>query len=567
MATITQTTTTDDVRTPPLPLRGSGQRRIDLSRYPKLSREQAGHLRHFHNLASQPLNEWHRMGSLEPAQEFLDAYRYQLATMAYGTAAAHYHRLPALRGPLKKLMRDLIGKMLHRSVWGYWFTTSLGGKLLDPSLTEYRKPFADPVVRENIMYSGHLLLMVSLYAMLFDDDEFEKPGALTFTWDPIFFGFGTEVFEYDTKKLQAAIVAEMERNNWIGVCCEPNAVFVVCNQFPLIAMRYNDVRWGTDAITPTLQKYTKAWNTKGGMAGKNGLYRDMWLVKQDINIDATDFGFSAWANAFMNSWNSEVVADIYTKQNLGSIVRVGTGAQESFILNPPVVANEYRQIVQKQGEDKGDEAEIQAEARQRAKEIVAKNPAPMSYTKPILGYAMQCVSELGGETELQGLLRYADQHLNPTWDMGGLYYPRNDSAMDAELNWTHVSPFCGNAALGYARLNVANGQKKMWEEPWSKEEVAQTPYIDGVDMSDGIDFLRGTWDGEDQCLVVTLRTWHDDVTQSVSVRANNLPKGLWEVVVDGVVVDQVTLSAQGTILLPLEVGGDEKNILYIRTGD
>lgn len=30
------------------------------------------------------------------------------------------------------------------------------------------------------MYSGHLLLMVSLYAMLFDDDEFEKEGGLKF---------------------------------------------------------------------------------------------------------------------------------------------------------------------------------------------------------------------------------------------------------------------------------------------------------------------------------------------------------------------------------------------------
>jgi hypothetical protein len=28
------------------------------------------------------------------------------------------------------------------------------------------------------MYSGHLLLMTSLYSMLFDDDEFEKLGSL-----------------------------------------------------------------------------------------------------------------------------------------------------------------------------------------------------------------------------------------------------------------------------------------------------------------------------------------------------------------------------------------------------
>ena len=83
------------------------------------------------------------------------------------------------------------------------------------------------------MYSGHLLLMTSLYAMLFNDDEFEKPGSLTFNWDPMFWGMGAEKYEYDTRSLQAAILKEMEGSGWVGVCCEPNMVFVVCNQFPV----------------------------------------------------------------------------------------------------------------------------------------------------------------------------------------------------------------------------------------------------------------------------------------------------------------------------------------------
>jgi hypothetical protein len=62
------------------------------------------------------------------------------------------------------------------------------------------------------MYSGHLLLMTSLYAMLFDDDEFEKPGSLSSLWDPLFFGFGTEKYEYDNATLQNVILKEMEAN-------------------------------------------------------------------------------------------------------------------------------------------------------------------------------------------------------------------------------------------------------------------------------------------------------------------------------------------------------------------
>jgi hypothetical protein len=52
------------------------------------------------------------------------------------------------------------------------------------------------------MYSGHLLLMTSLYAMLFDDNEFEQVGSLPFNWNPIFYGLGPETFSYNTQTLQ-----------------------------------------------------------------------------------------------------------------------------------------------------------------------------------------------------------------------------------------------------------------------------------------------------------------------------------------------------------------------------
>lgn len=222
-------------------LTGGGQDdrlRLDISKYPKLSKESAGHIRHFHNCVSQLDGQWNHMGTLEPAQEFLDALRYQLATMAYACGVAHYHRLPAARSVFKPLMRRLVHKMTLRSVWDYWFNTSMGGTLCDPDLKELRKPWADPVVTENIMYSGHLLLMTSLYGMLFDDDEYEKPDSIVFNWNPLFFGFGPEKYCYDNRKLQGVILKEMEKNGWVGVCCEPNVVFVVCNQFPVCISIY-----------------------------------------------------------------------------------------------------------------------------------------------------------------------------------------------------------------------------------------------------------------------------------------------------------------------------------------
>ena len=118
---------------------------------PKLSREQCGHIRHFHNLASKLDGDLAFMGSEDPGQEWDTAYRYQLATMAYAAGAAHYHRLPAMRSMFKALIRGLIRKMLRREVWGYWYLTSQSGITADPDLKELRKPWADPVCKENIM--------------------------------------------------------------------------------------------------------------------------------------------------------------------------------------------------------------------------------------------------------------------------------------------------------------------------------------------------------------------------------------------------------------------------------
>ena len=83
--------------------------------------------------------------------------------------------------------------------------------------------------------------MVSLYSMLFDDDSFDQDGSICFNWDPVFWGLGPEQFKYSRSTLQEAILKEMERSSWIGVCCEPNSVFVVCNQFPVLPSCFGPV--------------------------------------------------------------------------------------------------------------------------------------------------------------------------------------------------------------------------------------------------------------------------------------------------------------------------------------
>jgi hypothetical protein len=108
-----------------------------------------------------------------------------------------------------------------------------------------------------------------------------------------------------------------------------------------------------------------------------------------------------------------------------------------------------------------------------------------------------------------------------TWLNGGLYYLRCDvrADNDADSNWTFMDPFFSNAAIGYARLNVLDGQKVMWEHPWTKEDIALRPWIDNVGLSDGVDALRGLWDKE-RHVMASLRTWDGRVMQIKPVVRN-----------------------------------------------
>lgn len=508
-----------------------------LEQFPKLTYAQAGHLRHFHNLASLPDGEWRHMGSSDPGQEDFEAYRYQLADMAYAAGLTHYHRTPALRSVFRRLSEQLIHKMMRRDVWGYWYMTSQSGIAMDPDITELRKPQPDPVIHENIMYSGHLLLMVSLHAMLFDSDAYDRDGALTFEWNPMCFGMGSETFRYDRLSLQRAILDEMERSGWMGVCCEVNVVFVICNQFPLIAMRYNDVRDGVNVVDGVLEKYKAAWEARNGGFTSVGTsevdeFVYYWRVKQDVVVpNPLGIAANAWAGAFMNSWNSDFVHHVFPRLVDGYLTQYPDGRVG---LNDAVVAKEIREAGKRaRGGDERHDLTATPEAFTSAFAKVGKTvrdkrvhtPMGIKAASTDFGFALQWLSEVAptpatseGDFDIvEGLLRHADTFLKPNWERGGLFYPRRDGPVhDGEGNWVTMDPRTGNATIAYGRLNVRNGQKKMWDQPWTREgHHAHYPAIEGIDLSAGVDFLRSQWNEDVGALVATMKTWHGNKTSYV----------------------------------------------------
>lgn len=59
--------------------------------------------------------------------------------------------------------------------------------------------------------------------------------------------------------------------------------------------------------------------------------------------------------------------------------------------------------------------------------------------------------------------------------------------------------------IGYARLNVRNGQKRMWERTRTRhEELIGRPYVKCVGLGSGVYFLKGCWDGEEEACLVTM---------------------------------------------------------------
>ncbi|KAG8625005.1 hypothetical protein KVT40_006756 [Elsinoe batatas] len=462
-----------------------------------ISREQAGHLRHFHNLATQIDGEWRNMGSLESGQELLEGYRYQLANMAYAAGLAHYHHLPALKSPFRHLFRDLINKMLRREVWGYWYLTSQSGIFVDQDLTELRKPWADPIKRENIMYSGHLLLMVSMYAMLFDSDDYDAPGSLNLTWNPLFLGMGSESFRYHRLSLQAVVLAEMEKTGWMGACCEPNCVFVACNQFPLIAFRLNDARDGTNFVEHALPRYTEAWQKKTASGGYFDISPPIgnthrttfpyWQVKQDKLIPGLTglsggISMNAWAATFMHAWNNTYVEGIVPSLLRGFLTGYIDGGVS---VNSGLVAQAVREQAESDPTSLLHSESVIAEAvttvaNQKIK--AQQTPSPMGLTNSPpstdFGFTIQMLSEIAStnmyQDALHGMFKHADTRFSPTWVDGGLYYPRKipEASEDAQSGIADppagVDAYTGNAAIAFARLNVPDGLKQMWDEPWTR---------------------------------------------------------------------------------------------------
>lgn len=426
---------------------------------PTLDAKQWGHIRHIIRLSRQAPGDWSDMGPFDPTNEGDDAYRYQLAYMAYTLAIVQQHYLPGYRELFKETFQNLIEKMMRHDVWGYWELTSKGSKVMDPDLEVLVEGWVDPVVGKNVMYSGHLLMMVGLYEMLYRDGRYNQEGHLTFMCRPPFRGLGPQDFPYDFHKLSSVIEAGFASSHGMGCECEPNGVFVYCNQFALMGLKLYDHVFGTNRSAQLFTQFKAAWGAKSSMfkpAGSGSL-PVFYAVRQDEVIteggpDNKEAASVVSWGPLLHVWEPEYVEELYP--DVIRDVRVQTSAGYGVSLEQ--FHRTHLQYQQKPSTDLVD---------------------PMMLGVHTHGMLGLLAAEMGDEETKAGLLAHADAKMNPTWKEGGLFYPRCDD-LDTE---SYVTCVTGNALIAATRLVPQNGLSNLLNNPWTERElslptISKVPY-------------------------------------------------------------------------------------------
>ena len=449
-------------------------RRIDaewIASLPELDDLQAATLQGILNRAAQLPGDWSgMMGPTGGRQEDFGAIRYQLAFMSDALAFTHAFRLPAAPAVFKRPFELLIDKMLHSDTWFFWRDISRGGHPLNLSLGEMKSEW-DPMVRDNIMYSAYVQTMSLMYHHLFNDDKYSQAGALTVGYSSPAWS-ANESFKYDERSLNDHLYWLMVEKGYLGIACEPNCVFLICNQPPIIGFRLHDMLYGGDLAGEVSAGWLKAWEEFGGIyqEGGEGSFKALVMEKERVNVPAMTPTMDFWLANLMNSWNPKLIQEQY-----------------------PILLEKWAK--------EGPDGTLWVPWVDPFAGIDMDVPASMTAPAQDMGWAAACASEVGDTETVNRLLAYADRFMHPAWENGGLYHKRCDDMYDADGNFCNMDPMTGNALFPLARLNVPNGRKRIYEGEWADGQHFDKPAI--VDMSPGLDVRRAWFDDDRNALALT----------------------------------------------------------------
>lgn len=186
-------------------------------------------LRWAYEMALQPIDEF---TGFEWGEQFHGGtvIRYQLNYLGWALAPYAVNYVPNAPSQIELAMRNLVIKQTDLRVWRYWRTLNRIGNL-DGN--------PDPLVRDNIMFSGFTGDQINLYEAATGSTIFDEPGSLTFVWED------GRTFAYDHHSWMEAVRRNFERSRLGFFPCEPGWSFAACNTLGAQALFGHDRLHGT----------------------------------------------------------------------------------------------------------------------------------------------------------------------------------------------------------------------------------------------------------------------------------------------------------------------------------
>lgn len=432
-------------------------------------------------LANLPDGDWWGLNTSSASYGggTLAALKYALSYQFRALALVQYHKTPAYRELYQNALNSILRKYFRQDVWGNWYFISMGAKWADPDLVEYATPWADPVKEKNIMYSGHVLEMVGLWRMLYGDHKYDTVGSIKFAWRP---GGGDNAdYNYSHSSLMKVIYDQFMDNPWHSIECEPNAVFTVCNQPPLMGLLLYDQINGTNYFQPA---------------------RDVFL---DRFYNFPYFYFDTHKNMFhykvrQNTISPNMDPKPQDEANLEMFMNV---------YQPDFVAEQYPYQV-------------------------AMNPVLEDGTiaaNDLDGWFAWLAAEMGDRATIKKFQDWLDKNANPVREGVTLYYPRDD------IN--KMGPG-DNIYFAGGLINIKDGMKIMYNNAWSDAHFAE-PYISNVDYPNVL-VTQAIYDSNIKSLMFTLIPGLGNYQEGkgvwkTSLNVNNLdPTQTYSIKVNGIVI-------------------------------
>ena len=413
-----------------------------------LDNEQLGHVRHMIESARQLPGDWRYM---EPrAMLTYDAYQFQLAFMSYTLGMVQVNYTPAYKELYRDAQLSLIEKMMRNDVWAPNWLQIIE---MDPykGYLEAGKEWRDPVREKNIMYSGHLLQMLGIYGVLYEDKRFDTPDCMVFELP------GPKGFKntYDHHSLAKLIYDQFVASDHIGVDCEPNDVFAECNQHPILGLMHYDWMYNSKMSDVRHAFWEKA-EELNYIEPHSSRTMMFYRMKEQERVDSPFAWSDGWNALMMHAWNSEAVQKFYPAQR---------DAEKTGLMNT--------------------------------------SPEHWSrrWSTPVasfdFGFLAAYAAEVGDHDTASAMLDYADRHFDPQWDDGRYFYPRRDvteagffDGLHPEKEWIvpkdkygqhEMVVLTGNVLLPMARLNPGNGLRRLYDRDSAGDWLnADTPEVVNV---------------------------------------------------------------------------------------